>query len=912
MPLTILAGLPHEGKTEMLLDRVVNAAAGGRPALLLLPRAHDVHQAGPMIAGRAPLGVRIARFEEIIESEWTLRGDGRRMIGSFLREVLLGRALAAAGVAVRPGRGAVALLGMLAEKASSHGARISDRRRGSEGALLTALGRYQADLDLQGLVEPAEAMRLLAACPAPAAAVAVDGFLKLDPVQVDVLAGWAEKGSDVFISLSWRPGSPATSALELVVERLRRRGAILIEAPARRLPCELARIGENLFSGGEPAEGQGHVTLGVAQGDEAEARLIAERVGEAMTEGVAPQAIAVAFPDPSSHAGWLSRVLADQGVPMMLDAPVPVLETPLGRAMHRIWAFIADGRSRDDLAPFLRSPFSGLSAAEADGLDLSWRRQRVSGETSLLRSVGSIRRPIRSCIEVERVPLTGHTACRWKDLADTLLANGHPGANPIPGTDGALDAAVHRSFCRFLSQAVEACEVAVLPTEMWEAFLRSSITASWGHQGVVVTSIRSLASHRFEAVIVGGLTASEIPRVGGEDRLEGDAVKDALAALGIRPDVASAAEEERLAFYLAVSGARRSLHLVRRESDDEGRVLRESVFWDEFLDLYRKPGEHLVSRSGHPSTKVLTSGTFLSSFGAPAVKRGALTSDPALAALSSIDAVTPSEIETYLGCPYKWFIERKAGARALDETVDALAAGRAAHAALARFYEAWKAQGSSRVTAEDLEQATILARRCVAEALDAQAAPRTLDEGYVLSKAVSGVLDLIRRDAGFLPDYHPEHIEWSFGEHGEEAASVGSLRLRGRADRIDVGPEGLIIIDYKASRAASLAQIEKQGLVQLQLYAAVASRRLGLPIAGGLYRGLSSRSDRGFVLDGVNGRFVSTDIVDRQRIDDVIAEAVQAAECAVEGMRAGRIEPVVDQDGCGTCGARSFCAGVTS
>jgi len=137
---------------------------------------------------------------------------------------------------------------------------------------------------------------------------------------------------------------------------------------------------------------------------------------------------------------------------------------------------------------------------------------------------------------------------------------------------------------------------------------------------------------------------------------------------------------------------------------------------------------------------------------------------------------------------------------------------------------------------------------------------------------------------------------------------VGPFLLKGRVDRIDVGPEGLVIIDYKGSAATPVARFEKDGKVQLQLYAIAASRRFELPVAGGLYRSLAAPQDRGFIDASFDGPgIVRNDRLERDAIDRLLEQALEASATAVDGMRQGMIGPAPDQRRCGYCVASGFC-----
>jgi RecB family exonuclease len=474
--------------------------------------------------------------------------------------------------------------------------------------------------------------------------------------------------------------------------------------------------------------------------------------------------------------------------------------------------------------------------------------------------------------------------------------------------DGALDAAVHRAFCDAVAAAADGHGIA--PADLWASFQSCTVSpAARGSQGpVTVTSFEGMRGRTFDAVVIGGLTAGETPRQGSDDRLEGDAVRGALHSLGIEVDADAHARSERLSFYLAATAATRSLTLVRRETDDDGRPLRPSVFWEESLDLYRRPacGEQDVAT---PALRVREAGDEAGRAAVRRIRRGVLEDRAVLASLEDIRAVSPGEVELYAGCPYRWFVQRRLRPAGPDVEVDAVATGLAEHKALASFYRDWTADGSrARVTPELLDEALKSARAAVGLALSDVPAPTNLDEDWLLRTVEPAVQGLVLRDATFLPEYSPRHFEWSFGiAEGDEPIDLGGVAIKGRADRIDVGPEGLVVIDYKRSKASSRSEIEREGMVQLQLYALAASRRLGLPVAGGLYRSLSVPSDRGFVLDSVAGAFVGTDVTDSQGIEGLVERAVGTARAAFEGMRSGIIAPEPDARRCKYCHALSFC-----
>lgn len=908
MPLVVITGLPGEGSAQRLRDVVVEAVLAGKSALMVVPSAADAVRERGLLSLVTPVGARVATLDGLIQAEWALTGDGRRPVQGLGRDVLLARALTAAGVADHPGKGLMALLGMLADRATVPPEDVEPRDDLS-GKIITALAAYRTSISGLEMIEKNDLCAVLSSSAPPADVIALDGFTDIGPEHEVLLNGWSASGADIQISLPWKIGCPGTDAATPLIERMRSRGARVEPRPATagaRAP-ELVRVREDLFTAAGPVPGTGAVSLAVTEGEEAEARHIAGAVAAIIAAGSRPEAIVIAFADPARRAEWLRRALRDAGVEADIEASHPVGETAMGRALMNAHACASGGLAREDVIALLRTPFSGVGQQQADVADITWRGRGPVRGRSLMRQIRQADSLIDRVLELRGVPIGVESAQKWKKLADHLLVNANPGVAPIADADGEMDAAVHRAFCRCLQEALELGDGEVSEEELWAWFATARVALRGArHAGrVLVTSIDAVSSGEFAHVIIGGLSAAEIPRRGSEDRLEGDSVSRAIARLGFSVDTEEHARKERRAFFLAAATATDSLMLTRQGTSDEGTPVRESVFWDEFLDLYRPPGDPFPT-NGPPMLQVVT----MDSRGSTARRRqarGRLADDRSLEALAGITEVSPSQVEAYIACPYRWFIERKIGAQGPDETVDRAAAGRFAHDALARFYREWRPR-APRVTPETRDAAAQVAAEAIAAAARQVREPETLEEFVLLDSVGPSVIALIERDEVFLPDYAPEHIEWEFGGPSEvPAVDIGGVSLKGRADRIDVGPEGLIVVDYKRSNATSYEHIKTDGLVQLQLYAVAASRALGLPVAGGLYRSLKDGSDRGFVRSGVSGSFKTADVIDEGSLGDLLDSAVAEARRVVGQMREGRIEPTPSVDVCKYCAASGFC-----
>jgi RecB family exonuclease len=370
--------------------------------------------------------------------------------------------------------------------------------------------------------------------------------------------------------------------------------------------------------------------------------------------------------------------------------------------------------------------------------------------------------------------------------------------------------------------------------------------------------------------------------------------------------------------------------------------MRPSIFLDEVLDLYREPGSEPDDFSGLPhsilrldaqgaesaaprsprreqrSTAALLSNGGHSSERAllEALRRASCGKEPISLAVAQAteDRVvfSASEIEMYLQCPFRWCVDRMVKPRELDDRFDRSAAGRLGHDIMKRFYDRFiERSGLPRVTPEALP----LARSVHAEVADIaqrDAGAVTTAEAAAVRAVTRQTLRLVESDAHLLPGFAPTYREWPFGAGDDPAEPFAGFSLAGRIDRMDTSTHGLVVTDYKSGTSVStraLAKFEAEGIVQLPLYAAVAARRLGLTVAGGMYRPIGGGKPRGFVSEALRSAdFVRTDIVG----DDVIASAIDAAEqraaLAVERMRAGDIRPDPRGGSCpGYCAARGFC-----
>jgi len=279
--------------------------------------------------------------------------------------------------------------------------------------------------------------------------------------------------------------------------------------------------------------------------------------------------------------------------------------------------------------------------------------------------------------------------------------------------------------------------------------------------------------------------------------------------------------------------------------------------------------------------------------------------DPRLLADLRARPWSASSLELWLACPSRWFVERMLRPESPDPDPEPLARGGLAHAVLRDTLAGLREQtGSARLTSARLG----LARELLHAALSEH------ERDFPLSARSERVPGARRRLEADLERYlrhaveqnsplEPTWLELGFGFDEEDADGGrlpaldlgGGVRLRGRIDRIDVGPGGeAVVYDYKGANVTPAARWIADGKVQLALYMRAAERLLGVRVVGGMYQPLGGADLRARgVLDaeaGVGLECVRTDLLDRAELDALVDEAIQLARKAAAQAIGGALE----------------------
>lgn len=246
----------------------------------------------------------------------------------------------------------------------------------------------------------------------------------------------------------------------------------------------------------------------------------------------------------------------------------------------------------------------------------------------------------------------------------------------------------------------------------------------------------------------------------------------------------------------------------------------------------------------------------------------------------SLTCISASAVEAYLGCPYKWFLERVVNPRTLDEGFGPLEAGNFAHALLEAFYDGLLERfGARRADAVPREDAAVLFSDVAAAVAAEQPAlppnsgryvPATSVEALALRRLAGEAWRSIMLQRAFPDAFEVAATEYALGGLAENApvVSYAGFAIDGKVDRIDADAQrgGFAVVDYKgatsghaAGDACVVTEVGAEGAaidpasipphVQALVYAQ-ALRRVGVfgdACRAALYTSYRARSEAGLV-----------------------------------------------------------------
>ncbi|WP_139652445.1 PD-(D/E)XK nuclease family protein [Raoultibacter phocaeensis] len=911
---------------------------------------------------RSPFGIDIVEFSSWIADLWELFGDGRSIVNAVQRQLIAGEVLSCfcserRAALLQPTPGTRRFIASAAREALPNAVLGSDLGEGEREAV-EVLRLYRERAAEANLVEQAEAVAILT-----------------DP---DVLAGYRP----IVVGASLDDFTAIEQAL------LGQADAVLLEnersavAEGERAP-ELAELLASLYRPDEahPVEASGAVRFVLPAGRYASAQALCDAI-EAMRAHDGSASVVVAARDPHTLFEGVAERLAVRGIASEVRGTVPFSATEFGSA----WLALLETLDGDSpfvaraATDFALSAYSGVGVRSAYWMDARWRANRAIDRDSVLTDLAGTAdhglNGLVGLLESGRASdaldlLQAHVGKQvswpegYRDRQMSALAS----ARTVYDEAVALGASreEYRSVLEdqrlFAKLAVEpgrpggarvapagsaASETSKEPRGMHASAEANNPVESCAQPVLIVDleTAASLGPSTCDVLFAVDLTATSYPV-----RDEGGTLATLLEKLGAareRDGLASI----RATFADALAVPRAVLFLSRPLNNEAGDEERPAVVFEDVIDCYRRDlqnpaevdkktgltealGRYALVR-GEQSAFVNLSASGEPqdlSIEIPVTRTGSVTAAAREKILLPMQwggvvsegrNLSPSAIESYLECPYKWFAHRRLRLEELDAGFGGREFGLFAHRVLERFYAQFRCEVAPKVSPDTLDRAKRILS-CVFDeqlAYDATligdpAALVPLDdlerrEVADLKRKLLGYLD---REAQLLSGFVPLDAEVGFGRT-KGAFEYAGFMVNGTIDRVDVDGFGrAVVIDYKGAVGKAYALREKAGepfalprKVQTLIYAQAVRKTMGLQPVGALYvsygkdGGIAGSFDHA-VLDpgkdllGIDAARCAT--TDFENLLDTVEEAIAAR---LEGLLAGEIRACPrDADACTYC-----------
>jgi ATP-dependent helicase/DNAse subunit B len=964
MPLKLIHGPPNSGRAGLVRRALIDALE--RDPVLVVPTVDDVYSFERELCEEgAILGASVMTFGGLFNAVATAAGAPPGA------ELTPAQRLGAISAAISERRRALGPLGRSAGRPGFPRAfsRLLDDLQGAglepgdvEAAAGTLEGSaYLADVaalfagyaevrDRLGTVDSfgiaREAIGLLTESGAfwSGRPVFFYGLDDLTPNQLDLVRALTA-ATDVTVAVPYEDHNLTLAARPALLQDLREIGVeteTVTAADPDNTPSPLLFSLERNFGAAEPQRvaPDGSIVFLRSAGERGEAEAIGGEVARLLADGSDPSEIAIVLRDPQRRGPLLASVLESYGVPVALEAEVPVAATAVGGGLIAMLDAVVGSARSADLLLYLRLA-AGVTPGVVDSFERSLRKGRVQSAGAAIElweeRFGDLPGDLARARE---------TAARPADLAAEVAR----AAAVIAARGSDLEQSAAAVIASALSERAELGELAPAPESLARVIgeLEVRVWRGPAEGRVRIADPYRLRAARFDHVIVGSLQDGEFPRRDG--RSDPFLSEGQRGSLGLQPRRDTDAEERYL-FAACLALPRRRLFLSYRDSDENGVAEARSPLIDQVRRLLDPPpgeerpdavevgltrgrdlaqvvcrpldapSETELARAIAARGPAADAGGLLAIAAVPeevsqraaaglarsraveAATRapGPLSNPTVLEMLGSVSAYGGTTLEEFDECSYRWFVDHELDPQDLDPDPDPVAQGGLMHEALFRLYRE-RPVGDAQPRPASLAVWAARGR----ELVDEVATERRLG-GHPSERAmvrrVEALLDRFlaeeaERSGG---PFEPWLLEAGFGEEEQRerpALEIDGWGLHGAIDRVDRAPNGrALVLDYKLSSSVTpLKKLEERAKLQLQLYLIAVAELWGAETVGGLYhplRGTSSRSPRGVVIDDAAPdlpyRLIRNDLVDEAGYEKLIAESRARAGAIVARMRTGEI-----------------------
>ncbi len=622
-----------------------------------------------------------------------------------------------------------------------------------------------------------------------------------------------------------------------------------------------------------------------AQTVERESEEIARRIVEQVSGGRLFREIGIIVRAADAYEPVLRSTLARFGIPARFYFDAPLDRQPAIRMIAGAMDAMLEGWDHERMLAALRLAPRFANSIAMDRFDFAVREQMpgagLGGLKALLvddegkpitTDAGRLLRKIDRIGAIEEWRGFEMAPKDWAAQSSALTALYRP-ARPVEGVSHA-----RAIEWRSQSAALEEFEKALQSTAAaLDANRRMSLAEFWGamKQALRLTPLRAPDGRRnvvhvlsadearqweLPVVFVCGMAEKQFPDVHRQDGFFPDWARRRLQQNGIGVRTTEDFEREERALFDAAAGTAASLLTFSYAEFDEGGNPNLQSIYLEGRSLVAEP---VSGASPRPAAEAETA------LQAPALEISALD---LLASLKERTAhFSPSSLETYLTCPFKYFAGRTLKLQPPpvrpEERLDPSLQGDIVHETLAEWYRQPRDVGG----------------------LFDEVFARVAEENRIpLTLKTERLRDAMREDVkAFAAD-----AQWPRAAFQSEAERdfdfpLEGLLIIGKIDRLDTGAEDrAFVIDYKYSSAQNVRKrLEDPARLQAELYLMAAERAFGKKPAGMFY--VSLRGEVKYFGWRYGG---SPEALGKEPPAEWLETAARRALGAAAGIRAGRVE----------------------
>ena len=590
--------------------------------------------------------------------------------------------------------------------------------------------------------------------------------------------------------------------------------------------------------------------------------------------------IAVVVPSPLPYLYLAKKALGQAGIPYQLQDDFPLATEPYLAASDLVLSYVQlEGRRSAALellrSPFFRFPDVGAAAVAALDRELTKSRE-VGGFRVWRRMLDDFQRlPVQSPLpgmeeeehtELAAVSALVHAAKRLAPLTDSetslsekvdsfrsfLTEYGRP-----PDEEGEEDAVgeptrhqrARGALLSILERLSEAARVVADPPISFQAFqdkLHRAIESQTfstraGRRGIQIVDARSVGLGAFEIVVLVGLNEGEWPARSDRNIFYPQWL---LKDFGWPSDTELLAAE-RASFTELLRLSSDSVAVFRHELEEEIPTVA-SPFLEEITRALTGKEERVPTETleGLVISRVEALRTGL----APVAGRFVNDRKPAISELPFLEpkTVSATAFELYLRCPFKYFSRHVLGLEeedVFDEGMTPMQRGILMHEILRKGFEQWDgfADQPRSITEDNYHEAMAVFRKVAAKRLPPER--RSLEmERLFGGPGQTGEIEWLLRQEMEKEPLRRRLVEHGFQGHfqfpeGPDQEKPWFVRIKGRADRVDIDSRGLLhVLDYKSGRAP-----EARSSLQVPLYAMCLEQQLGARAVEASYLSLRER-----------------------------------------------------------------------